>query len=111
MKKLKSLRELYPKIEKRELVYIAGKVTGLPYDETVEKFSVRSAELKAMGYMVFNPMEVVDPSCEWRDAMKICLSFLPHCDYIDLLPDWTFSKGALWEYKTARKLGIGVFKS
>lgn len=92
------------------LVYIAGKVSGLHYQEVVEKFKKRENELLAKGYNVFNPCEFVDESCDWQEAMKICLAHLPYCDYIDLLPDWQASKGATFERECALKMGIPIYK-
>lgn len=92
------------------LVYIAGKVSGLHYADVVEKFSKRAQELAAMGYAVFNPCEFVDESCDWEQAMRICMAHLPYCDYIDMLPDWQSSKGATFERECALKMGIQIFK-
>lgn len=92
------------------LIYIAGKVSGLHYSEVVEKFNKRAEELSAKGFSVFNPCDFVDESCDWQEAMKICLAHLPYCDFIDLLPDWQNSKGATFERECALKMGIPIYK-
>lgn len=92
------------------LIYIAGKVSGLHYPDVVEKFRKRAEELGAKGYAVFNPCDIVDESCTWEEAMRICMAHLPYCDYIDMLPDWQSSKGATFEREVALKMGIPVFK-
>lgn len=92
------------------LIYLAGKVSGLHYPDVVEKFRKRAEELGAKGYAVFNPCDYVDESCDWQEAMKICMAHLPYCDYIDLLPDWESSEGAKFEREVALKMGIQVFQ-
>jgi hypothetical protein len=102
--KMKSIREGLGL--DRPLVYIAGKISGLHYDDVVAKFAKREAELSARGFATFNPVAFVDESCDWQEAMRICLAHLPYSDYIDMLPDWQSSKGATWEREVALKLGI-----
>jgi|GEM_PF-968636 len=92
------------------LIYIAGKVSGLHYEDVVAKFAKRQVELEAKGFEVFNPCELVDESCNWQEAMKICLAHLPFADFIDMLPDWQSSKGATFERECALKMGIEIFK-
>ena len=101
---------LPPIKEAKPVVYIAGKVTGLDYDETVTKFGTKAAELRAAGFDVVNPMEIVPKEATWQEAMKICVAKLIHVDYLVLLPDWTNSNGAILEYRLAWSLGIDVLK-
>lgn len=105
-KRIKSLRKQFPISDGKTVVYIAGKVTGLPWRAAYLKFKTRELELEKEGYTVINPMELCDRSCDWQEAMRICLSFLPHADVIDLLPDWEDSKGAMMEAEIAQRLGI-----
>lgn len=93
-----------------EWVYIAGKVTGRDYEEARKQFDDRANELERMGYAVYNPMDMVAPGTCWQQAMRICLHFLPMADYIDLLPGWASSEGALMEFYIASKLGIKRLK-
>ncbi len=95
--------------EEMTVVYIAGKVSGLHLPDVEAKFGKRAEELRALGYGVVNPCEIVDESCTWEEAMKICMAHLPFCDYIDLLPDWQESKGATFEREAALKMGIPIF--
>lgn len=90
----------------KKVVYIAGKVTGLPYPETCVKFMTRQIELENKGYHVINPMRMVHKEADWQNAMKICISFLPHADLISLLHDWQDSEGAMFEKVIADRLGI-----
>lgn len=91
-------------------VYIAGKVTGREYEEARAQFDARAEELEALGWEVLNPMDFVDPGTGWQESMMICLHVLSFADFIDLLPGWTDSDGALLEFSLARKLGIKRFE-
>jgi hypothetical protein len=106
--KMKSLREGLEL--DAPLIYIAGKVSGLHYPDVAAKFRKRAEELSSKGYTVFNPCEFVDESCDWQEAMKICMAHLPYCDFIDLLPDWESSEGAKFERECALKMGIPIFQ-
>ena len=94
----------------RPVVYIAGKVTGLPISEVVAKFADAQEKLVDAGYYVINPSQLVHPKANWQQAMRICLSFLPHADFIYLLDNWQNSEGAIWEAQTANRLGIVELK-
>lgn len=107
-KKMKSVRDGIG--EDTTVIYIAGKVSGLHYTDVEAKFAQRAEALRALGYGVVNPCEIVDESCTWEEAMKICMAHLPFCDYIDLLPDWQESKGATFERECALKMGIPVWE-
>lgn len=105
--KMKSVRDAFQL--DFPLIYIAGKVSGLHYPDVVEKFAKRAEQLGARGYSVFNPVDFVDESCTWEEAMRICMAHLPYCDHIDLLPDWQSSKGATFERECALKMGIPIY--
>ena len=92
-------------MEKRT-VYIAGKVTGLPYTEVYAKFKAKQLELEADGYEVVNPCEITPADAEWQAAMRICIKALVQCDSICLLPDWYLSDGAKVERSLALTLGL-----
>lgn len=94
----------------KKVVYIAGKVTGLLYPFAYNKFMQRQQLLEAAGYHVINPMQLVPKDTAWEQAMRICISFLAHAHYINLLPCWQDSEGAKWEANIAHRLGIPVLK-
>lgn len=97
---------------RKETIYIAGKVTGLDRDQTIQKFAWACQEVQNIGFCTMNPMEIVgDTNSTWRDAMRICLRAFLSCDAILLLPDALQSKGALIEYQLAKDMGIRVFNS
>ncbi|HMI03062.1 MAG TPA: DUF4406 domain-containing protein [Pedobacter sp.] len=91
-----------------KFVYIAGKVTGLPYKEVFDKFQQAKTKLLNKGYFVINPCDFIQPDEDWKIAMSICFTLLPAADYIYLLDDWKDSKGAILEKDLADKLGINV---
>lgn len=103
------IRELADPGKGKKVVYISGKIAGLPFKGVFEKFKRRETELKKHGVVVINPVDLVAPGASWRNAMRICISFLPFADFIDLLPDWSDSPGAKLEMLITSELGIPVF--
>lgn len=101
----KTLKEI-ASFSDKPVVYIAGKVTGLPIKEVVAKFADAQIKLVDAGYYVINPTNLVHHDANWKQAMRICLSFLPHADFIYLLDNWADSEGAKWEHQIAQRLGI-----
>jgi predicted secreted Zn-dependent protease len=87
-------------------VYIAGKVTGEPYEDCKAKFNRRAEILRKQGYEVINPVEIVSRTASWETAMKICIKALVNCDAYYMLPGWRDSRGAKIEYKLAQVLGL-----
>jgi hypothetical protein len=96
----------------KKKIYIAGKVTGLPQQEVVDKFAKAQKDIEAMGFEVINPIEVVkDFDMPWNKAMRMCIAGLTECDAIALLPDWSNSKGAIFEYEISKQLEIPDFRT
>lgn len=93
-----------PKIK----VYLAGKVSGLEYSETFEKFEYWQSMLEYLGYEVVNPMKLVPEVTDWETAMYMCLIELKKCDKIFLIPDFLKSPGALVELNKAYEWKIPV---
>ncbi|MEO7212634.1 DUF4406 domain-containing protein [Mucilaginibacter sp.] len=96
--------------EDKVMVYIAGKVTGLKYDEVYAKFKKKQIELEELGFFVLNPCDLVASDCKWQLAMKISVIALACARYVCLLPDWHDSDGATVERALAMKLGLGVIQ-
>lgn len=66
-------------------VYLSGKITGdVDYRK---KFEAVQNELRAYGYVVFNPAVLPD-GFEYEDYMSLDLLILSRCDAIYLLRDW-----------------------
>ena len=89
-------------------VYLAGKVTGLRFQDVFLKFNAAEYRLKRKGYDVVNPIRLVSQSWEWQKCMRVCIAELAKCDAIHLLPDWSESKGAKLEYHIAQELKLKV---
>ncbi len=96
-------------------IYIAGKVTGLPQQEVIEKFADVQMNIERCGFTVVNPIEVVqDFNTPWNEAMKLCIKALVDCDAVYLMDCHTQSVGAMIEMQLAVNLKIpcvnNVFK-
>lgn len=90
-------------------IYIAGKVTGMPIHHCTLKFGSAQMKLRADGYQVVNPLEVVnDWRCPWQVAMRKCIAALIECDAVYALNNHTQSRGATIEINLARQLGMDV---
>jgi hypothetical protein len=94
-------------------LYIAGKISGLNYNDALKKFSDAAEMLRGLGHEPVNPMEVngLDGDGKehpWAEYMKRDIPVLLQCDGIYLLPDWDESKGAMLEHYIARQLGMRI---
>ena len=109
-KKLKFLIELSHTLalNKKQVVYIAGKVTGLKPEVYEAKFANTQTKLEALGYQVLNPCRFVTPGTSWQHAMRICLPLLGMADSIYMQSDWEDSDGAKIEHTCAVKLGLNT---
>lgn len=88
-------------------IYIIGKVGDLSDDRYYEmvclKFANRKRELELLGYIVMNPMELVQRGTDWETAMRICIPVMLQCRFISTLSDYTESRGGMIEYDLACK--------
>lgn len=107
-------------------IYVAGKMRGLP-NFGHEAFNEATAQLRANGHHVFNPVESAEeiygpdvyknnPTGDetiagidgrvvfFKDLEFIC----KEADAVALLPNWFLSKGAIAEKKVADALGLKV---
>lgn len=96
-------------------IYIAGKISGLPYETAKRNFrnAKRYLLLNHTDCKVVNPMEMPKP-CEnptWSDWMRVCVAELSDCDYIYMLPNWRRSRGAWVERLLALILKINRMKT
>ena len=93
---------------KAKKIYIAGKVTGLPYEETLLKFSAYHLQLMQQGHLAVVPLHLCNKDDAWHIAMRKCIAALCTCDEIHMLPDWKDSPGATLEHKIATALQIQI---
>lgn len=89
-----------------KIAYLSGKVTGLDAVEVKTKFADDAKALRNKEHFVFNPVEWIEPTCDWQMAMRLCLAVLPLCEVMYKQPDWVDSKGAWWENEVAKRLGL-----
>lgn len=92
--------------EGKTVVYVAGKVTGLPYQHVYSKFKIRENYLRSKGYAVLNPCDWIAGDSDWKNAMQLCVILLSASDKINLLSCWIASEGATIEKELAEKIGI-----
>jgi Domain of unknown function (DUF4406) len=94
--------------------YIAGKVTGLPFDHAQAKFKAKEVELRHSGYDVINPITHIIQVGHvkrldgWADEMKACIAIMLQCDEVHFLPCWRDSRGATLEHDVACRLGMTI---
>lgn len=89
-------------------IYIAGKVSGLPYHKVSMKFGKHEKKLLEDGHEPVVPLNIVDRNDTWETAMRKCIAALCGCDAIHMLADWEQSRGAKLEHELALDLNIPV---
>lgn len=85
--------------KKPAVIYIAGKMTGLP-DYGRAQFNAMEAELVKLGYIVLNPA-CLPLGMETERYMPITLAMLSQADKVCFLNGWETSQGAILERKYA----------
>lgn len=73
-------------------------------------FAAEAARLRAMGFEVVNPAEIVPEGggTDWERYMRADLRAMLTCDTVALLPGWERSRGAHLEVHVAHRVGIDV---
>lgn len=91
-------------------VYISGKVTGLPYDDVLDKFAEAAEYLEEQGYEAVNPIVEVpfNKDYGWFDYMGDDIKLLGTCQAVYMLTDWMDSDGAQIEQHAAQTQGLNV---
>ena len=93
------------------IIYISGKMTGLP-DCNYPEFNRVAALIRAMGHIVLNPAE--NPAgLSYEEYMAIDLQYVWRCNVVVLLPgeEWKTSRGVAVEAQAALALGIPVISA
>ena len=89
-------------------IYLSGPMTGRP-DLNFPAFHAAAARLRALGYDVTSPAEIVLGSeATWHAAMRADIKGLLDCDAIALLDGWQESAGAHLEMHIAHRVGIEI---
>lgn len=109
MKKTKKMyMERKEDSERKPLVYISGKMTGVE-NYNKPKFDRAKKELEAKGCEALSPADLgAEESFEWHDYMRVDIALLAMCDVIYMLDDWMSSTGARAEFSVAGTLGLLV---
>jgi hypothetical protein len=93
--------------DKKPKVYLSGPITGRDEKKYMNDFNSAELWLTGLGYDVVNPVSYTsDPNWSWEDYMRRDIKLLLDCDYIYLLDNWEYSKGARVEYNIACDVGI-----
>ena len=86
-------------MQRKETVYLAGKITGDPYYFT--KFYNAQKKLEEGGFIVVNPALLPAEGFTWEAYMRMSGAMLAECAEVCFLPDWKESKGAKYEFGEA----------
>lgn len=78
-------------------IYIAGKISGLPFRRTYVKFFLREIMLFIMGYKPINPMREVPNDWPYQDQIEAGIINASRADCIYLSHNWRNSPGAIKE--------------
>lgn len=99
--------------KQKKRLYLAGKISGLPEQDVLNKFANAEDIYSEFGFDVHNPFEHIRQcgcnNMSWEKIMRLCLINLLGCDAVILLHDWNDSPGAILEQELARKVGIPIF--
>lgn len=88
-------------------VYLAGKITGDPYYRL--KFLDAAQTLEKAGFIVLNPAMLPSSGFDYEAYMRISGAMLAECKAACFLPDWTDSRGAMFEHGYAAAHGMEIF--
>lgn len=90
------------KAKEKEIVYIAGKISG---DKGYRrKFAHAAAVLEKLGYIVISPA-MLPAGLDYEAYMRIDAAMMEEANTICFLPDWRQSKGACREHIQAQLRG------
>lgn len=88
-------------------VYLCGKVTGIEYEEALEKFNSIMKELKRSKFQkIFNPLAYDKYMENNFETNKRCFYHMLSCKYIYVLPDACECEQARLEMEVAKNIGL-----
>ena len=88
------------------LLYLCGKVTGIP-DDNLPAFEAAASKLENAGYRPLVPHYRTRSDRTWEAAMRRCITMMLRCDGVCLI-DEADSRGCLLERRIAGELGMPV---
>ena len=92
------------------IIYISGRITGLPYHIAAGRFAIAARRLRDLGHHPVNPICNGLPSdATWAEHMRADLATLRRCDGICMLRGWERSRGAQIERRAALKRGMPIY--
>lgn len=94
-------------MQKKETVYLAGKITGDPFYRS--KFYDAQKKLEEGGFIVLNPALLPSEGFTYEAYIRMSSAMLDECEAACFLSDWIDSNGAIYEYGKATAAGKRVF--
>ena len=93
----------------KTVVYLSGRITGLPITYVREFFEQAEKHYTSEGYKVLNPLRNgLTEGTTWEQHMAKDIIMLQRADIIALLPGWRNSTGAQLEHEIAKVMNMGV---
>lgn len=90
-------------------IYISGKITGLPREDAISRFSDAESFLQMLNFTVINPINNgLNGAESWLKHMVRDIELLEQCDAIFMLSNWQESRGAKIEYDLAVGAGLPI---
>lgn len=82
-----------------------------PWDNNYPAFFAAEEQLRAVGFTrILNPVRRIIPAdSTWEAFMRSGLRMVLDAEALVLLPGWARSKGAVWEWDTAQRLGMPCY--
>ena len=92
-----------------KLIYISGKISGIPLETAKAKFEAAADVIRNKGDRPANPFyNGLPDTSTWEQHMKSDISMMMECDEVVMLPCWKDSKGAQLEKDIALRLGMPI---
>ena len=92
------------------IIYISGRMTGLPYPIAAGRFAIAARRLRDLGHHPVNPIDNGLPrDATWAEHLRADLATLRRCDGACMLRGWERSRGAQIERRAALKRGMPIY--
>ena len=92
------------------IIYISGRITGLPFHIAAGHFAIAARRLRDLGHHPVNPIDNGLPrDATWAEHMRADLATLRLCDGVCMLRGWERSRGAQIEWRAALKRGMPIY--